>query len=195
MSISDELSSQLQNKLKSGASQAARSAPYAGQEVFSAAKGVFSGICLLIRAPYLTAETVMTAAGRLNHNPKYSKRNISIRELEKNSDIRKMDESLTKDVMQYFDSGCKKYGITYTAVTDRSSRKDPAYYIFFKGKETSVIEQVMKESYQKFIQEQAKPQLSIRAKLAFFRNRVAARDREQQETGKEKHNNRADRQR
>ena len=97
--------------------------------------------------------------------------------------------------MKHFDSGCKKYGITYTAVIDKSNTKDPAYYVFFKGKETAIIEQVMKESYQKFMHEQAKPKLSVRAKLAFFHNRVAERDSKQQEMGKEKHNHIADRQR
>lgn len=195
MATSDDVSRQLQEKLQSGASQAVKSMPYAAQGAASAAKGIFSGICILIRAPYLTTETVMTVVGKLNHNPKYSKRNISIRELEMNSDIKKMDDSLTKDVMKHFDSGCKKYGITYTAVIDKSNKKDPAYYVFFKGKETALIEQVMKESYQKFMKEQAKPKLSVRAKLAFFHNRVAERDSKQQEMGKEKHNHIADRQR
>ena len=108
MATSDDVSRQLQEKLQSSASQAVKSMPYAAQGAASATKGIFSGICLLIRAPYLTTETVMTAVGKLNHNPKYSKSNISIRELEMNSDIKKMDDSLTKDVMKHFDSGCKK---------------------------------------------------------------------------------------
>lgn len=97
--------------------------------------------------------------------------------------------------MKYFDSGCKKYGVTYSSVVNKNTPKEPTYYVFFKGKETPIIEQVIKEAYESYIKEQAKPRLSVRAKLAFFRNRVKARDNEQQELGKERHNNRADRQR
>ncbi len=202
MSVTDELSSRVMNKAEESASQVIKNLPNVpgkvirgGQMLASGTVKTVSGICLVISAPFLTAKAVMEAAGTLTHNPKYSKNNISIESLEKNSDIKKMDDGLTKDVMKYFDAGCKKYGITYNAVVDKSKPREPTYYVFFKGKETAVIEQVMKESYEKFVKEQAKPRFSVRAKLAFFRDRVADRDREQQDLGKEKHNNRADRQR
>lgn len=195
MSVTDDISSQLMGKVGEGI----RAAPGMTKSVLSGGKslisGVESGIVLVFKGGSFTADKVMSIAGKLSHNPKYSKRNISIAELEKNSDIKKIDEAVTKDVMKYFDSGCKKYGVTYSAVVNKNTPKEPTYYVFFKGKETPIIEQVIKEAYESYIKEQAKPRLSVRAKLAFFRNRVKARDNEQQELGKERHNNRADRQR
>ena len=202
MSVSDDISSQLQNKVEQGVTQAMRSLPYlpgtVGNAISGAGRtvsGAVSGIVLIIKAPVLSAKGVMAFVGRMGQNPKYSKQNITIEELEKNSDIRKVEEGITRDVMKYFDKSCRKYGVTYSAVVDKSNPKDPSYYIFFKGKETPVIEQALKEAYKEYIQEQAKPHISVRAKLAFFRNRVTARDKEQQDLGKEKNNNRADRQR
>lgn len=202
LSISDETSSQLQNKVEQGITQAMRTLPYlpgtVGNTIAGAGRtisGAVSGIVMVIKAPVLTTKEIMSFVGRMRHNPKYSKQNISIEELEKNSDIKKVDEGITRDVMKHFDKSCQKYGVTYSAVVDKSNPKDPAYYIFFKGKETPVIEQALKEAYKEYVQEQAKPHISVRAKLAFFRNRVTARDQEQQDLGKEKNNNRADRQR
>lgn len=202
MSVSDDISSQVQNKIEQGITQAVRGLPYlpgtVGNAISGAGKaisGAASGIVLVIKAPVLTTKGVMAFVGCMGNNPKYSRQNISIEELEKNSDIKKIDEGITRDVMKYFDKSCQKYGVTYSAVVDKSNPKDPSYYLFFKGKETPVIEQALKEAYKEYVQKQAKPHISVRAKLAFFRNRVAARDNEQQDLGKEKHNNRADRQR
>lgn len=195
MSVTDDISSQLMGKVGEGI----RAAPGMTRSVLSGGKslvsGMENGIVLVFKGGAFTTEKLMSIAGKLSHNPKYSKQNISIAELEKNSDIKKIDDAITKDVMKYFDSGCKKYGIKYSAVMDKSNPKEPTYYVFFKGKETSVIEQVMKESYETYMKEQAKPRFSVKAKLAFFLDRVKARDSEQQELGKERHNNRADRQR
>lgn len=195
MSVSDDISSQLQNKMEQSITRAARTLPYLPNTIGNVAGGAVNGIALVIRAPVLSAQGVMTLAGRMGNNPKYSRQNISLEELGRNSDVKKVDEGITRDVMKYFDKNCKKYGITYSAVVDKSNPKDPAYYIFFKGKETSVIEHALKESYKTYVQEQAKPRISVRAKLAFFHDRVAARDKEQQNLGKEKHNKIADRQR
>lgn len=67
--------------------------------------------------------------------------------------------------------------------------------MFFRGKDTAVVEKAMKETYETFLKEQAKPKLSVRAKLAFFRDRVKDRDNEQQELGKEKHVHKSEQQR
>jgi len=191
MSATDDISAQLINKAENGIKTGARNI-----------KGIINGIVLVFKAPAFTCSAVMKATGkivtgfgRITRNVKYSKQNISIMELEKNSDIRKIDEGITRDVMKYFDKGCKKYGVSYSAVMDKSDSRNPTYYVFFKGKEASVIEQVLKDSYKAFVKEQAKPKVSIRAKLAFFRDKVAARDKQEQDLGKEKHYNRADRQR
>lgn len=195
MSVTDEISSQLQNKAEEKVSQAIQAVPNAVRGIGSGINGAVSGIVFVFKAPYLSAKGVMAVVGKMQHNPKYSKQNISIKELGENSDIKKVDEALTMDVMKHFDKSCKKCGITYSALVDKSNPKDPTYYVFFKGKETPAIEHALKEAYQSYVKEQAKPKVSVRAKLAFFRKRVTDRDKGQQELGQEKHNSRPEMQR
>lgn len=175
MSVSDDISNQIQNKAEQGITQAMRALPYLPNTIGNAVSGTrsvvsgsISGIVLVIKAPVLSAKGIMAFVGRMGQNPKYSKQNVTIEELEKNSEIKKVEEGITRDVMKYFDKSCRKYRVTYSAVVDKSNPKDPSYYIFFKGKETPVIEQALKEAYKEYVQEQAKPHISVRAKLAFF---------------------------
>lgn len=193
MSVTDDISSQLMGKVEEGIRAAPGMAKGALHGAAGVGKGAEAGIVLVFKGGAFTADKIMSIAGKLSHNPKYSRQNISIAELEKNSDIKMVDDSITKDVMKYFDAGCKRYGVKYSAVMDKSNPKEPTYYVFFKGKESTVIEHIMKEAYASYVKEQAKPRFSVKAKLAFFLDRVKARDSEQQE--KERHNNRADRQR
>lgn len=199
MSISDDISSQMINKVGETVPQLMKTGTKMVKDISVGTKevisGVPAGIVLVFKGAKFTGESIMNAIGRISNNPKYYTQNISIAELEKNSDIKQIDAKLTKKEMQFLNESCKKYGIKYNAVVDKSNSKEPTYYVFFKGKETSVIEQAMKESYQLFLKEQVKPKLSVKAKLAFFRNRVAARDQAGQELGKEKHQNRSERQR
>lgn len=147
MSLTDDISSQLLNKAEGGIPQLLRT----GSEVArngvdmtkSAASGAKAGVVLIIKSPFLTAEVIMKVVGRFSHNPRFSNRNISIQELEKNSDIKKVDTPITKEAMKHFDKSCKKYGVQYNAVVDKSDSKNPVYYVFFKGKETDVINQVI----------------------------------------------------
>lgn len=202
-SVTDEVSSRLLDKAENEAQQLLQNGTQTVKSIVggamslgsSAATGAVSGIALIFKATSFSSKTIMQAVGRMKHDPKYYKNNISIAELEKNSDIRQVDTNLTKEEMRYFDKSCKKFGIKYNAVVDKSDPKEPTYYIFFKGKDTAVIESAMKESYKAFVKEQAQPKFSVRAKLAFFHERVTARDKEQQEYGKEKHYSHSDIQR
>lgn len=199
MSVTDDISSQLFNKAENSIPQVFKKGTEAARGSVDIAKsavsGTVSGIALIFKATEFTSQTIMRAVGRMQKNPKYYKNNVSITELEKNSDIRKIDTNLTKEEMKCFDKSCSKFGIKYNALVDKSNPKEPTYYVFFKGKDTAVIESAMKEAYQMFVKEQASPKVSIRAKLAFFHERVTARDREQQNLGKEKHHSHSDIQR
>lgn len=195
MSITDDISSQLQNKAQEGISQAMQALPGAASTAKGAIGGTIKGIVLIVRMPVLTTHGIMSVVGKMSHKPKYSKQNVSMAELGKKDEIKKIDEGLTQDVMKPFDKNCRKYGITYSAVVDKSDPKNPTYYVFFKGRETSVIEQALKGAYKSYVKEQAKPRVSIRAKLAFFHKRVIARDQQQQNLGKEKNNHIAGQQR
>lgn len=188
MSLTDEVSNELVDKVE-------RASPHIIRAVPGMVKVPVAGIALVFKASKFTSETIMQATGRMLRNPQYYKNNISISELEKNSDIRQVDVNLTKAEMRYFEKSCKKFGVKYNAAVDRSNPKEPTYYIFFRGKEAAVIEKAMKETYEMFLKEQAKPKLSIRAKLAFFHDRVKARDAKEQNLGKEKHHKKSEQQR
>lgn len=195
MSVTDDISSQLKNKAQEGLSQAMQALPGAVSAAKGAAGGAIKGIVFIVRTPFLTIHGIMAVVGQVSHNPKYSKQNVSVAELGKKDEIKKVDERFTKDMMKPFDKECRKYGITYSAVVDKSDPKNPTYYIFFKGRETPVIEQALKDAYRSYVKEQAKPRVSIRAKLAFFHKRVIDRDQQQQNLGKEKNNHIAEQQR
>lgn len=191
MSVTDDVSSQLMNKSQEGTSQAIKGLPDA---LSKASDKTVSGIVIIIKMPFLTIQGVMAVVGQMSHNPRFSKQNLSMEELGKKAEVKKIDEGITRDVMKSFDKSCRKYGVRYSAVVDKSDPKNPVYYVFFKGKETPVIEQALKEAYELYVKEQAKPRISVRAKLAFFHKRVAARDK-QQEQGREKNNHIPDRKR
>lgn len=203
MSLTDDIVGQLMNKtenelprlLKNGALAASTFTEGSKNVMKTTVSSTVSGIALVFKASQFTSKTIMQATGQMLKNPKYYKNNISISELEKNSDIRQVDINLTKTEMKYFDKACRKFGVKYNAVVDRSDPKEPTYYVFFRGKDTAVVEKAMKETYETFLKEQAKPKLSVRAKLAFFRDRVKDRDNEQQELGKEKYVHKSEQQR
>lgn len=191
MSITDEVYGQFTNKIESGASEIIRSVPGTANEAVDLSKKIIqegvAGIALVFKAPVFTAEYIMKAIGKITNDPQYASQNISIEELSKNSDIKQIDAAMTKDKMRHFDKACKKYGVKYNAVVDRSDKKEPTYYVFFQGKETQVIEQAMKESYKSYVKEQVSPRLSVKAKLAFFRSKVAEKAQMQRDSlGKEK---------
>lgn len=188
MSLTDEANNEIVNKVE-------RVAPYVIRAVPVMVKVPVNGIALVFKASKFTSKTIMQATGQMLRNPKYYKNNISISELEKNSDIRQVDVNLTKNEMHYFEKSCNKFGVKYNAVVDKSNPKEPTYYVFFRGKDASVIESAMKETYEMFLKEQAKPKISIRAKLAFFHDRVKERNEKQQDLGKEKHHNKSEPQR
>lgn len=190
MSVSDDATKEAFEKMEKGSQGIARGMV----KTVEALPHVITGVVFVIQAPLLTAEKVMKVTGRLLKNPKYSKQNVSIAELEKNSDVKKVESALEKDVMKHFDNACKKYGVTYTAVMNKKG-KTPTYYVFFKGKETEVIEQCMKEAYKEYMEGRKRPRISIRAKLDFFRKQVRARDQEQQDQAKEKYYHKPDPQR
>ena len=199
LNLTDEVSNEIVGKAERLAPHLIRAVPGMVKGTGTAIKAVASvpvaGIALVFKASKFTSKTIMQATGQMLQNPKYYKNNISISELEKNSDIRQVDVNLTKNEMRYFEKSCKKFGVKYNAVVDKSNPKEPTYYVFFRGKESAVIEKAMKETYEMFLKEQAKPKLSVRAKLAFFHERVKERDAKQQDIGKEKHHNKSEQQR
>lgn len=152
-------------------------------------KGTVKGICLIIKGSCFTTDAVMKS---ITGNIKYSHQNISISKLMKSGTVRAIDENITADVMQYFDKHCKKFHVKYTAMKDTRDPNNPVYMVFYEGKQMEVIKKVIQEAskdYMKAQKESAEKQEgkgkekengekpkreSVKAKLAFFRNRVGA---------------------
>lgn len=197
MSITDEI-------MGKAPDQAVKAAGGAKDGLKNAA-GVVKGICLLLmKSADFSVVTVMQAvrnvALKQTGDIKYSKNNIDITKLRESGHVYKMDDSITAEVMGAFDDQCRKYGIKYSAMVDtRDEGKPdykPSYMIFFEGKDDSLIINAITQAYldyekhqkvdvrQRFgkendqKQDDPKQRESVKAKLAFFRDRVTARDTE-----------------
>ena len=145
---------------------------------------------------------------------KFSRNNIDISKLRESGKVYQIDQNILSDVMKHFDAQCKKHGIKYSAMKDtRNADKPnykPSYMVFFEGRDSEVILNALRESYKDYMdyleasKEKEKPEKgrgvfkkkqkdapekreSVKAKLAFFRDRVAARDKERDAV--EKHRN------
>ncbi|MGN1332871.1 MAG: DUF3801 domain-containing protein [Lachnospiraceae bacterium] len=155
-------------------------------------------------------------------NIEFSNQNIDMVQLQQSGKVSKIDENITADVMKHFNAQCKRFGVKYSAMKDERDPENPSYMIFYNGKSGEIILQVMKEAYKDYMesqkqaeqpeqeqkkenqkkkktfwgkQKQEEPQKreSVRAKLAFFRDRVA--DQEADREALEKNVRHADRQR
>ena len=204
------------SKTYQGVKQVGSDALYAGGKILE--KSV-KGICLILASgTEFTTDNVMNAVRQVAFNKtgsiEYSKQNIDMVELKKQGSVSAINENVTADVMQYFDKYCKQFDVKYNAMINERDPKNPTYMIFFNGKDDKVIEKVLRESFADYVQaqqrkkngkEQGKEKAknksrnretkkeSVRAKLAFFRNRVADRDKEQGDV--ERNHRRSERQR
>lgn len=165
-------------------------------------------------------KAVKAVAFKKTGDIKYSNRNIDISKLRNSGHVYRVEDNILAEVMGDFDAQCKKHGIKYSAMKDtRGEGKPdykPSYMVFFEGRDSDTILSALQEAYKDYAekQEQEKGQdkteekgrwgkkdktvnpekrESVKAKLAFFRDRVAARDAERDDV--EKHHQRSDRQR
>lgn len=205
-SLSDELSSKIVRNGSKAAQVSLKAAGKTGKNAVKAGGSAVKGLCLVILdGGAFTAESVMKAAKnaafKKTGDIRYSKNNIDIAKLQKSGHVYKIDDNITADVMKYFDAQCKKYKIKYSAMRDERNPDKPAYMVFFEGKSADLILQAMQESYKDYLDAQKKDmnkgrgngkerpreRESIKAKLAFFRNRAAAGDRERDGVEKKRH--------
>ncbi len=205
-SITDELMGKIPGGAQKTAETTMKAMKGVGTGIKGAESAV-KGICLLLlNGTEFTTESVMKAvysvAFKKTGNIKFSKNNVDINKLKKSGHVYPMEENIMQDVMKHFDQQCKKYGIKYSAMKDtRGDDKlnhKPSYMVFFEGKDTDLILQALREAYKDYAEEQQRdkdtakdepqqekkgterPQKreSVKAKLAFFRDRVTARDKE-----------------
>lgn len=203
MSLTDEAMASMANKTSSAVKSAGRAMPPAMAEGLKSLKNGAKGICLILgKGVEFTEKSVMEAVKEVaflsTKDIKYSSKNIEINKFQKNPDIKVVSEAVTADVMKHFDKYCKKYGVKYSAVRDS---KENSYTVFFEGKKSEVILKVMQDAFKDYATSHKKQgkeapvkRESVKAKLAFFRNRVKDRDaKEQNDLEKKLH--RSDRER
>lgn len=159
-------------------------------------------------------KAVRYAAFKKTGDIKYSKNNIDISKLRASGHVYRVEENILGEVMSCFDEQCKKYGIKYSAMKDtrEEGKPDykPSYMVFFEGRDSDTILHVLQEAWKDYNERQEKEgkkeenqkegsfknrskdknmkpeeRESVKAKLAFFRDRVTARDAERGAVEKE----------
>ena len=194
MSITDEIMGKAPDQLSKASDTALKVAKEA-KDGLKDATGVVKGICLLlIKADFSEAkimQAVRNVAYKKTGDIKYSKNNIDIEKLRKSGHVYKVEDNILAEEMGIFDRQCQKHGIKYSAMIDTSDEGKPdykpSYMFFFEGKDDALIINALAETYKEYakhqkvkaIAEDVTPQReSVKAKLAFFRDRVTARDTE-----------------
>lgn len=200
MSITDEIMGKAPDQISKASDTALKGAKNA--------TGVVKGICLfLVKTGEFSEATVMQAiknvAFKKTGDIKYSKNNIDIAKLRESGHVYKVEDNVLAETMGAFDKQCKKHGIRYSAMIDTRDEDKldykPSYMIFFEGKDDKLIMEALAEAYVEYekhqkvkaIAKDVTPQRekgrqrddlgqreSVKAKLAFFRDRVTARDAE-----------------
>lgn len=194
MSITDEIMGKAPDQISKASDTALKGTKNAAR--------VVKGICLLlVKTGEFSEATVMQAvknvAFKKTGDVKYSKNNIDIEKLRQSGNVYKVEDNTLAEVMGAFDKQCKKYGIKYSAMIDtRDEGKPdykPSYMVFFEGKDDKLIMEALAEAYVEYEKhekvkaiaadvtpkkEKGRQRESVKAKLAFFRDRVTARDAE-----------------
>lgn len=136
-------------------------------------------IAFSVKTTKLTADVLkgvlkkFLEAKKQNHNP-YEKGKQSVKELMgQNTGISNIE--ISDGNIKSFERVAKKYGIDYAVKKDKSETP-PKYLIFFKGRDTDVLNQAFKEFVGKQMRKQEKP--TILERLTHFKEMAKGMDRE-----------------
>lgn len=209
--ISDELTGKFFDSAPDKTARALKTARQTVKETknagVNAAKAAASGIVMIFKGGKFTTEAVMSQIGNMmaNHNGKveYGKNSVAMEDLYNSGQVTRLDDSISKDVMKYFNKHCNKAGIKYSVMKDAGTDN---YYVFFKSKELDAITTIVQESYKDYLKESSrrgkqqeqgreegddKKKESVREKLKSFQEYVKEHSSEEPE----KSRNRSDRSR
>lgn len=132
-------------------------------------------IALAIRTTKLTADVLRTAlqkfiiAQRQKHHNPYKQGKQTVRQLVKqNAGVSNIEIADTN--IKSFEHIARKYGIDYALKKD-TSVTPPRYLVFFKGRDTDVLNQAFKEYVGKKMKQHDKP--SIMERLTHFKDIIA----------------------
>lgn len=84
-----------------------------------------------------------------------------------------------------FERVARKYGVDFAVVKDTAEEK-PRYTVFFKAKDADAITQVLKEYSEKQMKRKTEKRMSIREKLAMFKEQIAQMPKKEKEKKKER---------
>lgn len=135
-------------------------------------------VALVINATKLTASVLKHAVekklqadsqGRNNKKQELPSGKMSVKQLvSSGSGVSNIE--ITDHNIKSFERIARKYGIDYSLKKDKS-RVPPRYMVFFRGKDTDVVNQAFKEYVAKQTKNRSKP--SIKKRLAHFKEIVA----------------------
>lgn len=122
-------------------------------------KKFFSGIVLVFRGGKFTTDTVMANIGNMMANNsgvvEHAKNSISMADLYNAGKVTRLDDTISRDVMKYFNRHCDETGIKYSVMKESGTDN---YYVFFKSNELEAIKTIIQESYKDYLNERRQEQ-------------------------------------
>lgn len=157
-SISDELTGKFFDEVPGKALKAAGATKQVLKETkdttVNAGKKLFSGIVFVFKGGKFTADAVMTKIGNMMANNsgavEHAKNSISMADLYSAGKVTRLDDTISKDVMKYFNRHCDSAGIKYSVMKESGTDN---YYVFFKSNELEAVKTIIQESYKDYLNE------------------------------------------
>lgn len=207
-SISDDLAKKFFDEAPGKALKAAGVTKQAVKETkdtaVNAGKHLFSGVVLIFKGGKFTADAVMSKIGNMMANNsgavERARNSISMADLYNAGKVTRLDDTISKDVMKYFNRHCDKTGIKYSVMKESGTDN---YYVFFKSGELDAVKTLIQESYKDYLnerkqqekkgpgQEADKKKESVRERLRNLKEDTKVHSREEPE----KNHNRSERSR
>lgn len=162
-SISDEITQKFLDDAPGKALMAAGATKQALKDTKDTAvntgKKFFSGIVLVFRGGKFTTDTVMANIGNMMANNsgvvEHAKNSISMADLYNAGKVTRLDDTISRDVMKYFNRHCDETGIKYSVMKESGTDN---YYVFFKSNELEAIKTIIQESYKDYLNERRQEQ-------------------------------------
>ena len=94
------------------------------------------------------------------------------------SSIEQISEPMTEELMKYYKGHCKKAGVQFSILRERSDGKKDTYYVFFKSKDASLIKGCIERGMRDYKADlnRSKDEESITKKLDKYIKIVKERD-------------------
>lgn len=65
---------------------------------------------------------------------------VTIEEMAKRGNMKKLDGTLREELMHYFEPYCQKYNVQYAVIAEPNDKGENEYYVFFEGKDAATID-------------------------------------------------------